>query len=260
MADRHKKHASGRQKKENEHFERQACNRFVAYLDMLGMSNLTLRDPDYAIAVLVALDELVSQYSKLAVVSVATQKPISHPITWTFSDSVVIVTEGETDADWWAITSVTAALFVASFLRVIPLRGAIAHGKFMVTGNIGHIFGGPALVRAHDIAEDTGWLGVVVDEAVALRYFDLEYLGVSDRDEQHPALVRWPVHTKSAGIRVVPCLNWPLLIKDVQLKSYVSATDVYSSFSVLFGEFDKLSDRAKSMYLATADFINQANA
>lgn len=238
--------------------ETQACNRFVAYLDMLGMSELTIRDPEYAIAVLIALDKIVSEYGNLILVS-AKAKKISHTIKWTFSDSIVIVTEGETDEDWWEIIGVTTTLFVASLSRVIPLRGCIAHGKFMIAGNEGHIFGGPALVRAHDIAEDTGWLGVVVDEVVALRYFEQEYAGGRKaRNEQTPILVRWPVHTKTKGIRVLPCLNWPIVVKGLEKKCPVSATDMYSEFSILFGEFSNLSERAKSMYQATADFVNQA--
>jgi len=95
--------------------------RFVAYLDLLGMSALSLKDPECAIGVLVAFDEIVSQTSKMAVVKVKHKKPLSHPITWTFSDSVVIVTQGDSDADWWAIVSVTTTLFLMALSRVIPL-------------------------------------------------------------------------------------------------------------------------------------------
>lgn len=231
--------------------------RFVAYLDLLGMSALSLKDPECAIGVLVAFDEIVSQTSKMAVVKVKHKKPLSHPITWTFSDSVVIVTQGDSDADWWAIVSVTTTLFLMALSRVIPLRGAIAHGKFLITGQEGNIFGGPALVRTHDLGEDTGWLGVVVDDEVGSRYFDPEYKGIKEISGNNSVLVKWPVHTKSRGKQTLTCLNWPVFIENLESKRTVRAEDVYGNFSVLFGDYDKLSARAKSFYQATADFMNQ---
>jgi len=78
---------------------------------MLGMSNLAIRDPEYAIAVLVALDKIVSEVSKISLVHKKNNTLLKQPTTWTFSDSIVIVTESDTNEDWWAIIGITTTLF-----------------------------------------------------------------------------------------------------------------------------------------------------
>lgn len=65
--------------------------------------------------------------------------------SFTFSDTIVAFSFGDTPADLRAIVILVTELFMKALHYSIPLRGGIAHGRFMF--NFDHnLFVGPALV------------------------------------------------------------------------------------------------------------------
>lgn len=119
--------------------------RYVAHLDMLGMSALTLRDTDLAFHTLSRLDSAKNEILGMVLECTDTGKVIQNRVDYfTFSDTIVAFSLGNTQADLRAMIILFTELFTKALHYCIPLRGSIAHGRFMF--NFDHnLFVGPAL-------------------------------------------------------------------------------------------------------------------
>ncbi len=231
---------------------------FVAYLDMLGMSNLTNKNPDYALELLLAIDNKVCSARDIRMTSKKSKRIISEPIIWTFSDSIIVVTKSDSFSDLLTILTTTLSIFTSCFSDIIPLRGAIAHGKILIAGKENNIFGGPALVRAHDIAEDTSWIGVVVDDFIEAMFHRIRN-SYYYNETKFPFLIKWPVCTKSQGNIEMACLNWPITCEGLIRNVPIDENKFFESLSFAFGGYESLSSRVKNIYKATVDFINNTD-
>jgi hypothetical protein len=143
--------------------------RYVAHLDMLGMSELTQRDPDLAWAVLSKLTQAKHEILGLTIGLLDTGEVISERVyALTFSDTILLFSLSDTPADTRAILILAEELFCRALHYSIPLRGGIAHGRFIFNLDE-NLFAGPPLVAAYHLSETSQWLGIRLDSATAER-------------------------------------------------------------------------------------------
>ena len=144
-------------------------SRYVAYFDMLGMSQLTVRDPELAWQALSELSKAQQEILHFRITIQATAETIRDRVrAFTFSDSIVMFSLSDDLADIWAMVVLATALFARALEYCIPLRGAICHGRFLFNLQR-NLFAGPPLVSAYHLSEEAQWLGIRVDEAVAAK-------------------------------------------------------------------------------------------
>ena len=130
------------------------CNgsRWVAYFDLLGMSDL-IKSKGY-IKVFNTYDQAIRQLD---------QRTTNHPQVqhaW-FSDTFLVVATDDSGPSFAQVEQV-ARWFVYFMLEArIPLRGAIACG-YMYADFSSRIFFGESLVEAYSYGEAQDWVGLVL--------------------------------------------------------------------------------------------------
>jgi hypothetical protein len=232
--------------------------RFVAHLDMLGMSQLSVRDPAAAWDALERLDQARGQIYGLSMKLLDTQHYISiayHVELISFSDTIVAYTNSDTEDDLRSILAFFTELFGRVFYYRVPLRGGLVHGSF-AADRARRLYSGPALVAAYTTGEAAQWLGLTVDATVATqarRYKLAAGTGAS-------AVVEWPVPWRD-GSESAPqsqfVVNWPHIFRsNFKKQPPLSVIDLYEVFEPLFGPFEALPPTVQVKYMATVDFIN----
>lgn len=228
--------------------------RYVAHLDMLGMGALTLRDPDRAWYALSRLDHAKNEIMGLELELTDTGEVIRDRVTsFTFSDTIVAFSLGNTSDDLRAIVILVTELFVRALLYSIPLRGGIAHGRFMF--NFDHnLFAGPALVNAYCLSEYAQWLGIRVDKYVAEQATALRLQSVGDM----PVIMEWFVPARSDDPEASQVIDWISAHKNnFEVPPPISVEQFYQPFADLFGALETLPAKDREKYENTVALINQ---
>ena len=227
--------------------------RYVAHLDMLGMSQLAKRNPDLAWSVLCALHIAKEERLRIGIERTDTGEVIVGRLTeFTFSDTIIAFTVADEPADVLSIVLLVTELFSMALHYRVPLRGGIAHGRFMFNFNY-NLFAGPALVDAYQLGEDAQWLGICVDSHVAdaMTALPAGWLG------EVPLIAPWPVPTKSGKSERALAINWPLAHrKNFEVPFPLDAPLFYSPFEPLFGKMEHLPLSVRLKYENTVNFIN----
>lgn len=226
--------------------------RYVAHFDILGMSRLTLKNPDLA-------------WSTLSHLAIANQERLNiafelnnirHEMrarvyTFTFSDTIVAFTKSDSVEDLHSITIYAMEVFARALFRGVPLRGGVSHGQFAFNLDM-NIFSGPALVTAYHIGECAQWIGIVVDETVATRIKD-----VPMRASGADIAVSWNVPQKDSTFRNMQALNWPAVhAHNFIVRPPLDSHGLYKAFEHLFGPFNELPDDVQAKYSNSVAFIN----
>jgi hypothetical protein len=238
---------------ENLRMSHESDLRYVAHLDMLGMSNLVMRDPDLAWETLSKLTVAKHERLGLSFERIDTGQLIQGRVSdFTFSDTIIAFSQSDNDADTQAIVLGVSELFHLALFYGIPLRGGIAHGRFRFDLKQ-NLFSGPALVQAYHLSEDAEWLGVRVDREVAQRASAIPIR--SERGQ--PIVVPWSVPLKNAGGDGSQVIDWVEAHRNnFQVPPPISVADFYSPFSRLFGPLDTLPPDVRAKYEHTVVFVN----
>jgi hypothetical protein len=233
--------------------EKSPDQRYVAHLDMLGMSELALRDPDLAWSVLCRLTQAKDERLGLSLEKVDTGELIGDRIeSFTFSDTIILFSRSDEVADTYAMIILVAELFTRALYHCVPLRGGIAHGRFMF--NLDHnLFAGPALVQAYHLSEDAQWLGVRVDDEIARRASEIPIRSERGKD----AITKWGVPNKRGDLSDAHVLNWVETHRHTfTVAPPISVTAFYGPLTRLFGPFSELPAAVQRKYQNTVSFIN----
>jgi hypothetical protein len=243
-------------------WEHAARLRYVAHVDMLGMSGLTIRNPRLAWGAVSKITEAKKRVLGYSFTLDGRDVVVAgHVAAFTFSDTILLFTKGDDSDDLRALLIVCLELFAQVLHGSIPVRMGIAHGLFVFNGDEG-LFVGPPLVEAYRLGEEAQWIGAVVDDMVAKRMGELSPELLSG--DGLPLLVEWQVPIKTgAGVATVSrearhVLAWPWSHRrnfhDVQHP--IPVHDFYRAFEQLFGEFSKLPRRDQAKYENTVGFVN----
>jgi|SRR5271163_213677 len=236
-------------------WERVANNRYVAHVDMLGMSHLTLANPQLAWAAVSKMAEAKKRVFRLSFTVNGHEVAIrDHVAAFTFSDTILLFTKGDEEADLRAMLIVCLELFAQVLTGSIPVRIGIAHGLFVFNQDE-DLFVGPPLVQAYEIGEAAQWVGAVVENSVVDRIGNLRPQFLSS--DQLPLIVEWDVPTKGETTIRRPVLAWPRSHRgNFTIPPPISLGAFYSAFEQLFGPLANLQPRERSKYSNTVSFVN----
>ena len=130
-----------------------AHNRFLALFDIMGFTDLVYRNPHKEVL------EVIDKVRKFAD-DVQASNTASLIFPKIFSDSILFVSDGDTDEDFAKIVY-NADLFLGTMLEQgVPVKGAISHGLF-TAWHEKSIFVGRPLVDAYVLAKDLKFYGAI---------------------------------------------------------------------------------------------------
>jgi hypothetical protein len=161
---------------------------------------------------------------------------------------------GDSPEDLISILMQSAQLYYNSLSVCVPLRGAIAHGKFYFN-NILHLYCGKPFVEAAVLSDDLQWSGIVISADVAKNYFNTK-TGSTFFDGK--LVVEWEVPSKTNPNNKNWVINWPQVFRHgIQAKSEISAEEFYKPFESLLGPYESIREYDQNKYINTVNFINK---
>jgi hypothetical protein len=178
-----------------------------------------------------------------------------HVAAFTFSDTILLFTKGDEEADLRAILIVCLELFAQVLHGSIPVRVGISYGLFVFNQDE-DLFVGPPLVKAYEIGEAAQWIGTVLEVSVAERARGIE---PEFRDSAGlPLVVECEVPVKSGGSMLRSVLAWPRSHRrNFTIPPPISVEAFYSAFEQFFGPLSSLRPTDRTKYVNTVSFVNE---
>jgi hypothetical protein len=228
--------------------------RFVAHVDILGMSAIVEKDPDEAwgmLSDLVAVRDRVGGYAMEFVDTKELVAASDVAAAVTFSDTIVLFTKGSSDTELRALIILVTELFHKAMCSCVPVRIGLAHGRFFVNFEKS-MYAGPALIEAYRVGESAQWLGISLAESVQAQAHALNL-----KSGKSKMIVGWTVPIKG-GAETRSVVNWPAVFAhDLTAKPPITVAQFYQAFVRTFGAFDALAPDVKLKYENTVRFMNE---
>ncbi len=152
--------------------------RFIAYFDIMGFKDFIYRNSHKKVSKI--MDEIVKVVSEIKdYESELLKSPIDKrnktflegkvvlPVI--FSDSIIFISESDTQYDLHKILLVSSFFLAQSICSSIPVKGAISHGLFTADFEKSKFFGQP-LIDAFLLADEAQFYGVIVHNSVEARF------------------------------------------------------------------------------------------
>lgn len=227
--------------------------RYVAHMDILGMSTLVERDAELAwqaLSALVHARDHVSSY-EISFLDTAERAKVGERVHCvTFSDTILLFTKSDELIDLRTLIVAATEMFNRALSTCIPIRVGIAHGTFFFNLR-DSMYAGPALIEAYRIGEAAQWIGLTVSESVYLRS-QLANLRSGDA----PVLIPAPIPTDK-GMQDGYAVNWPAIVpRHEGVNPPFTTEQFYSAFEAYFGPYTALPDRVRSKYENAVAFYN----
>lgn len=228
--------------------------RFVAHIDVLGMSALVAKNAELAWRLLSSLVEARNDVHQTEITFLDTTERIAAPSqvhAVTFSDTIVLFSKGNSLTDLRLIVIMTTELLNNALHLCVPIRAGIAVGTFFFNLEES-MYAGPALIEAYHLGEEAQWSGIVASEKVHRRAADCKFQsGSSD------VVVRSNIPIEG-GTRDGYAINWPAIMRsNIDAPLPVTAEQIYGGFAQYFGPYASLPPKVQSKYVHTAKFINE---
>ncbi len=227
--------------------------RFVAHLDILGMSTIVEKDADEAwgmLSDLVAVRDRVGDYALKFLDTKAMVRAADVVATVTFSDTIILFTKGSTNTELQVLLVLVAEFFHKAMCSCVPVRVGVARGKLFVN-IMKSMYAGPALIDAYHTGDSSQWLGISLGESVQVQALDLNM-----KSGQSKLIVDWMVPTKEGSEKRL-VVNWPAAYAhDFRVKPPISVAQFYQGFERTFGPFGRLPFDVRAKYENTVRFLN----
>lgn len=227
--------------------------RYVAHLDILGMSQIVEKNSDEAWRMLSNLVDVRDKATSYEFKFLETNKRvfvIDEIKMVTFSDTILLFTKGDSLTELRCMIILLAEIFHKALCRCVPVRVGLSLGKFYFNLDKS-MYAGPALIKAYRVGEAAQWLGISLDESVQDKALSLEMKTGGSR-----VVVKWTIPMKK-GFKDVYVINWPAIFAhDLKVNPPISTEQFYQAFESTFGDFETLSNAVKTKYVNTVSFMN----
>lgn len=227
--------------------------RYVAHLDILGMSELVDKDLDEAWGMLSDLVAVRDHVNALALEFTDTGNTVSIQNTIkvvTFSDTIILYTKTHSQSELRALIVLVTEMFHKAIASCVPVRAGISFGKFYFNEEKS-MYAGPALIEAYRVGERSQWLGISLADSVKGAAIEL---GMKSKNSE--VVVNWDIPCKTGNINGY-AINWPALFAhDLKVTPPFSPEHFYTAFHSAFGPYEELHKTVQSKYINTVDFMN----
>lgn len=139
--------------------------RFVAFLDILGFKHI-VKDREHAelIEIMHTFKSAIKLANSIPIIADCQKDSLVNCVT--FSDSIVLYTDGIESHDFYRLVHVVKILIGCSLGSKTPLRGSISHGDFYADKE-NEIYVGDALVSAYENEGNQQWSGAYICDFTA---------------------------------------------------------------------------------------------
>ena len=189
------------------------CNRFVAFLDIMGFKDMVSRKKHADIY------NMLNSISKVSEEIAKQPKFASKNIyITTFSDSIVIFSKDDTQWSLQQFVTAVTDMFANMIFKSIPVKGACAHGEISVNQKRAIFFGQPQ-IDAFLLQEDVNYYGIVCHNSYD-KYLD------DSKDEKTKIYLNYRLKTKlKSGDITHYNLDWFTPVKSIANKESKSLYD-----------------------------------
>ncbi|MGH8807990.1 MAG: hypothetical protein ACREX0_08945 [Noviherbaspirillum sp.] len=228
--------------------------RFVAHIDILGMSAIVEKDADQAwsrLSALVAVRDKVGNY-EIEFLQSNERVVVSDTIrAITVSDTIILFTQGASDTELRCMIIAVTEILHKAICRCVPIRAGLAFGRFFFNLDQS-MYAGPALIEAYRVGESAKWLGITLAESVHEKA-----KGLGMKSGSSSVIVEWHVPVKT-GTEKRFVVNWPAVVAhDLTINPPVTVPQFYQGFESTFGPFEQLAAEVQAKYENTVKFINE---
>lgn len=144
------------------------ANRFVAYLDIMGFSDMVMRKShDEIYQLLSGINSIKTQVQKVEKIERFLN---CENYVASFSDSIIIFSKDDSPVSYDFFLYAVNYLFTKTINSNIPLKGALAYGNISVN-KTQQIYFGQALIDAYLLEEEVEYYGVVAHHTI-VDYFE----------------------------------------------------------------------------------------
>ena len=227
--------------------------RYVAHLDILGMSELVANDLDEAWGMLSDLVSVRDRANSLALEFTDTGETVNVQDTIkivTFSDTIVLFTKTHSQTELRTLMVIVTEMFHKAIVNCVPVRVGISLGKFYFNDEKS-MYAGPALIDAYHVGERSQWLGISLADSVKDNALEL---GMTNKNSE--VVVNWDIPCKAENINGY-AINWPAIFAhDLTIPHPITPEGFYTAFHSTFGPYNDLPETVKAKYINTVDFMN----
>ncbi len=227
--------------------------RFVAHLDILGMSSIVEKDADEAwgmLSDLVAVRDRIGNYTMEFLDTKELVGATNAAAAVTFSDTIILFSKGSSDSELRSLLILVTELLHKAMCSCVPVRVGVAKGRFFVNVEKS-MYAGPALIEAYRVGESAQWLGISLAESVQSQARSLTL-----KSGKSEMLVDWPVPIRGGTERRY-VINWPAVFAhDFKVAPPITVAQLYQAFARTFGPFESLPADVSAKYENTVFFIN----
>ena len=141
-------------------------NRFLAYFDIMGFKDLIYRNDHAKVeGIIDKMTECVEAINSVADEHINNGNPEMAVKPAMFSDSVIFVSQSDDIVDACYTIFVASCFMWSMFDNEIPIKGALAYGRFTADFEKSKFFGRP-LVDAYLLAEEVHFYGAVLHHTI----------------------------------------------------------------------------------------------
>lgn len=227
--------------------------RYVAHLDILGMSEIVDKDLDEAWGMLSDLVAVRDHINTLALEFRDTGDTVNIQDAIkivTFSDTIVLYTKTHSQSELRTMIVLVAEMFHKAIVSCVPVRAGISLGKFYFN-DLKSMYAGPALIEAYRVGERSQWLGITLADSVKDAAIELKMTG-----RNSDVIVNWDIPCKTGNINGY-AVNWPALFAhDLRVTPPITPEGFYTAFHSISGPYGQLPETVKSKYINTVNFMN----
>jgi hypothetical protein len=189
------------------------CNRFVAFLDIMGFKNLVQNSNHNTIyKILDPFSNEIMLFNVLGKTLYNNQSLVNvRPVL--FSDSILIVSKNDNSKSANHIMASATFILYSALSKKIPIKGAIAYGKQTAFFSKSMFFGKP-LIDAFELQNELDLYGIVLHDSAEKRLNDLNEINVQKKVGH---IVWYSTPMKSGNINHY-LVNWakPELVKTMK--------------------------------------------
>lgn len=230
-------------------------NRYVAHIDVLGMSDLVKKSPDLAWELLSQLVDVKKHAHDIQLTFIDTNETIIAPDivrAVTFSDTILLFSKSNTPNDLRTIMVIATEMLNKALSKCIPIRAGVSIGLFYFNLTES-MYAGPALIEAYEIGEAAQWIGIVATEEV---YKNAKRVGLQAGSKDLIVPARIPLKD---GFHDGYAIDWPSVNpNNIRTEERLSGSMIYAGFDQYFGAYDSLHEVVRRKYENTASFINKS--
>jgi hypothetical protein len=208
------------------------CNRFVAFLDIMGFKDMVLRsrhktvkdklESFYSIIESIDQDFQNAQESQKTNLHTFVGKSTVKPVI--FSDSIILVSSDGGISSAATIALTIWRIFLKALENALPIKGAIAFGRFTAPKDKPLYFGKP-LIDAYELQKDLYLYGVVLHHTMEKQLNKLPGVFLKNSD----LVSKYSVPMRS-GIITHYVVNWMFLFRNSE-EPIELVTKLYNSVS-----------------------------